>query len=115
MLNEIIVKGNESTTFHNFKFAQTGMDLGISAGSYIQANVERFSTEEGATLSFDTPLEDTHYELWLNDTGLVVLSRTDGEFAEVTNRIDRLAWFTIPAGAISLDDVEINVIRMEVI
>jgi hypothetical protein len=115
MLNEIIVQGNESTTFHDFIFTQSGMNIEVSSGSYIQANAERFSTEGGATLSFDTPLEDTHYELWLNDTGLVVLSRTNGEFAEVANPIDRLAWFTIPAGAISLDDVEINVIRMEVI
>jgi hypothetical protein len=115
MLKEIIVKGNESSTIHNFLFTQSGMDITISEGSYIQANEERFNTEGGATLSFDTPLEDTHYELWLNDTGLVVLSRTNGEFAEVVNPIDRLAWFTIPAGAISLDDVEINVIRMEVI
>jgi hypothetical protein len=115
MLNEITVQGNKSTTLHDFLFLQSGMNIEVSNGSYIQANAERFSTEGGVTLSFNTPLEDTHHELWLSDTGLVVLSRTNGEFAEVVNPIDRLAWFTIPANATTLDNVEINVIRMEVI
>jgi hypothetical protein len=113
MINEIVLE--YGGTKHTFEITQNGMDIVFTSGKYEVDGNDFFTTETGVTLSFNTPLEDTHYELWLNDTGLVVLTRTDGEFAEVTNPIDRLAWFTIPAGAISLDDVEINVIRMEVI
>jgi hypothetical protein len=104
------VIGSKETTFHDFTIESSGMDITISKGNYTQANVDRFKTDAGATVALPTPLADTHYELWLNDAGLNVLNRTDGqEFGAVSNPIDRLAWFTVPANVISLDDVEINV------
>jgi hypothetical protein len=113
MINEITVLGSRSTTLHDFTLEQVGMDLLFSNGSYIQDSTERFITETGATVTIPSPTSDTHYEIWLNDVGLVVLSRLDAdEFGEVVNRIDRLAWFTVPANATSLDSVEINYVRL---
>jgi hypothetical protein len=113
MINEITVLGSKETTLHDFTLEQTNMDLVFSNGSYIQDNTERFTTETGATVSIPSPASDTHYEIWLTDAGLAVLSRLDGEeFGEVTNPIDRLAWFTVPALALSLDDVEVNFVKV---
>jgi hypothetical protein len=114
MIKEHSVIGSKDTTLHDFTITTSGMDVTISSGNYTQANVERFTSDVGATVSITVPLADTYYELWLNDVGLVVLSRTDGqEFGDVANPIDRLAWFTVPANALSLDDVEINVVVIQ--
>jgi hypothetical protein len=112
MINEITVLGSRITTLHDFTLEQIGMDLVFSNGSYVQDNTQRFTTDLGATVTIPSPTSDTHYEVWLNDVGLVVLSRLDAdEFGEVVNRIDRLAWFTVPANATSLDSVEINFVK----
>jgi hypothetical protein len=113
MINEITVLGSRSTTLHDFTLVQVGMDLLFSNGSYVQNNAERFTTDLGATVTIPSPASDTHYEVWLNDVGLVILPRSDGEeFGEVVNPIDRLAWFTVPANATSLDSVEISFIKV---
>jgi hypothetical protein len=113
MINEITVLGSKETTLHDFKLEQVGMDLVFSNGSYIQDNTERFATETGATVTIPSPASDTHYEIWLSEAGLAILSRLDSEeFGEVTNPIDRLAWFTVPALALSLDDVEISFVKV---
>jgi hypothetical protein len=113
MINEIIVLGSKKTRLHDFTLEQVNMDLVLSGGSYVQDNAQRFTTDLGAKVTIPSPTSDTHYEIWLNDVGLVVLSRLDAdEFGEVVNRIDRLAWFTVPANATSLDSVEINYVRL---
>jgi hypothetical protein len=113
MINEITVLGSKETTLHDFTLEQTNMDLVFSAGSYTQNNTERFTTDVGATVSIPSPASDTHYEIWLSNAGLAILSRLDSEeFGEVTNPIDRLAWFTVPALAVSLDNVEINFVKV---
>jgi hypothetical protein len=113
MINEITVLGSRSTTLHDFTLVQVGMDLLFSNGSYVQNNAQRFTTDIGATVTIPSPASDTHYEIWLNDVGLAILSRLDAdEFGVVVNPIDRLAWFTVPANATSLDSVEINYVRL---
>jgi hypothetical protein len=113
MINEITVLGSRSTTLHDFTLEQVGMDLVFSNGSYVQNNTQRFTTDLGAKVTIPSPTSDTHYEVWLNDVGLVILSRSGAdEFGEVVNPIDRLAWFTVPANATSLDGVEINFVRV---
>jgi hypothetical protein len=113
MINEITVLGSRNTTLHDFTLEQTDMDLTFSSGAYIQDNTERFTTETGAVVSIPSPASDTHYEIWLSNAGLTILSRLDSEeFGEVTNPIDRLAWFTVPANTISLDNIEINYVKV---
>jgi hypothetical protein len=113
MINEITVLGSKETTLHDFTLEQIGMDLVFSNGAYIQGNTERFTTETGATVTIPSPASDTHYEIWLSNAGLAILSRLDSEeFGEVTNPIDRLVWFTVPALVVSLDNVEINFVKV---
>jgi hypothetical protein len=113
MINEITVLGSRKRTLHDFTLVQVGMDLLFSNGSYVQNNAQRFTTDIGAKVTIPSPTSDTHYEIWLNDVGLVVLSRLDAdEFGEVVNPIDKLAWFTVPANATSLDGVAINYVKV---
>jgi hypothetical protein len=112
MINEITVLGSRRTTLHDFTLEQNGMELVFSNGSYVQDNTERFTTDLGAKVTIPSPASDTHYEVWLSEDGLVILSRSDAdEFGEVVNPIDRLAWFTVPANVTSLDGVEINYVK----
>jgi hypothetical protein len=113
MINEITVLGSKETSLHDFTLEQTNMDLLFSNGSYVQDNAQRFTTDLGATVTIPSPASDTHYEIWLSNAGLTILSRLDSEeFGEVTNPIDRLAWFTVPALALSLDNIEINFVKV---
>lgn len=113
MVNEITVLGSKETSLHDFTLEQIGMDLVFSGGSYIQDNTKRFTTETGATVTIPSPASDTHYEIWLSEAGLAILNRLDSEeFGEVTNPIDRLAWFTVPANATTLTNVEINFVKV---
>jgi hypothetical protein len=113
MINEITVLGSKETTLHDFTLEQNGMDLIFSHGSYIQDNTERFTTETGATVSIPSPASDTYYEVWLSEAGLTILSRLDSEeFGEFTGGLIKLAWFTVPALAISLDNVEISFVKV---
>lgn len=113
MINEIIVQGSSDTSFHNFSITQSVMDISISQGSYHQNGVEQVSNTDDISITFDTPTQDTDYEIWLCTDKIAILHKVVGdEFGELTNQIDKLAWFTIPSGTTDLDSVEINVIRM---
>lgn len=114
MVVEHICKGSNGTTFHTFVITQTGMTLNVTAGKYTQQNVDKYKSDTGATVTVPTPMVQTYYEIWLNNAGLVALSHTDGQqFGTVTNPIDCLAWFTIPANTTTLDAVTIDVVRMQ--
>lgn len=69
---------------------------------------------EGAMIDIQAGYE---YEIWLCEDGIVVLTKEIGnnesQFDEVpSNMIDKLAWFSVPQGVTTLDDVEINVIEI---
>ena len=114
MIVENVVKGSLETTLHNFTFASEGMNLILSAGSCVQKMAIKLTEHETTIIPLEVPDEDTHYEVWLTDSGLCILNWTDSTlFGEVVEPIDKIAWFTLPAGALSLDNVEINVRRME--
>lgn len=113
MIKEHNVIGSKDTSLHDFIFTQSDMDINLSAGTYTRAHLELFNSNTGALINIPTPLIETHYEIWLNDVGIVVLSRENGqEFGEIISPIDRLAWFSVPANATNLDTVEINTIRV---
>jgi hypothetical protein len=113
LIQEIIVKGSKSTTFHDFTITTNGLNLILSKGHYVLNNVERIKSDIDVTITLDSPTEDTHYEVWLSETGLQVLSRTDSEnFDVVNNPIDRLLWFTISANETDLNNTEINFVKV---
>jgi hypothetical protein len=113
MVIEHICNGNKQTTLHTFVLSQNGMAINVSPGTYTQQNITKYTTATGATLTLSPPAAQTYYEIWLNNVGLVVLSRTDGQqFGSITNPIDRLAWFAVPANTTTLDAVNIDVVKM---
>lgn len=114
MIIEHTCKGSKATTFHNLVITQSVMTLTVSPGTYTQQGTEKYTSTTGATVTIPAPTVQTYYELWLSNAGLVVLSRTDGQqFGTVTNPIDRLAWFTVPANTITLDSINIDTVRMQ--
>ncbi|WP_053957173.1 hypothetical protein [Inediibacterium massiliense] len=57
------------------------------------------------------------YEVWICEDGIVILTKEmnnpESQFDKVPdNVIDRLAWFSVPLGTNTLDDVEINAIEI---
>lgn len=113
MIIEHIVKGSKETSSHSFSVSVNGMNLIVTKGSYFLNNTEKIKSDNDVSITIDSPTEDTHYELWLSETGLQVLSRTDSEnFDTVENSIDRLAWFTISANETDLNNTEINFVKV---
>ena len=114
MIIENVVKGSLETTLHSFTFASEGMNLIMSAGSYVQMMAMKVTESDSTIIPIVVPSEDTHYEVWLTASGLTILTRTDiTEFGVVVDPVDKLAWFTVTAGTSLLDGIEINTIRME--
>lgn len=106
------VIGSMDTSFHTFDITTDGMDVTISDGEYHQAGQQKFVAEEGATVSIPSPSTNTNYQVWLTETGIQVIYEDDvTEYAEVIAPIDCLAWFSVPASANTLDDIDIHVIR----
>lgn len=116
MINEITVIGTKETSFHNFSIVQENMDISISPGVYWRGGAELASSVDSATITIDSPTEDVQLEVWLcsSDGEAIIELLPSGEnLAELSaTPIDRIAWFTVPAGMTTLDGVEINVIRM---
>ncbi|WP_209121501.1 hypothetical protein [Alkalihalobacillus sp. BA299] len=113
MIIEHIVEGSQNTSLHDFQISINGLDLMISGGSYYQAGQEKFVSSEEATIQIPSPTELTHYTLWLTESGINVLARTDKEeYTEVLNPVDRLAWFSIPANETDLNNVDIHFVKV---
>lgn len=116
MISIHTVKGSVKTSLHDFTVEQVDMKLIIYGTYYTQSEIIKFIDElhAGTEIVIDTPLVDTHYEIWLNSDGIVVLNRNDSqEFGKVINPIDRLAWFTVPANTTSLNEITIHTVVMQ--
>lgn len=116
MINEIIIKGNHSTTFFDITFSTNGMDLIMSGGSYHINNEMLFSDENGGSITIPTT-PNVNYEVHLLKSGVVnVLQYIHLDevvsFYENNEVIDLLAWFTVGENVTSLDQVQINVKKM---
>ncbi len=117
MINEVTVQGSKDTTFHDFTISQEGMDISFSVGSYYRGGRELAKEFDITTITIDTPAEDVQLEIWLgaDSAGVAefMLCEAGSDLSALTYpTIDRLAWFTLPAGTTSLDVVEINVLKI---
>jgi hypothetical protein len=113
MIKELIIEGSKNTTFHNFTVTTNGMNLTISKGSYFTNNVERIKSDTDVTITLDSPMENTHYEIWLSEIGVQVMSRTESENFDVVEKpIDRLLWFTVFANETDFNNSEIHFVKV---
>jgi hypothetical protein len=115
MIIENIVKGSKDTTFHTFKFYLNGLDLIITKGSYFQEGIEKVISYNATNISYPITNELTHCEIWLTTSGISALMRRDNEnflFDQLINPIDRLAWFTVPKNCTSLNEIDVNVLKV---
>jgi hypothetical protein len=116
MINENIIKGHWTTTYHDFTFSTNGMDFIISGGSFVQNEKILFSDQTGGTITIPTTA-NMNYELYLMPDGtLQIFQYGDIEeviaFAQKNQITELLAWFTIGTGVTTLDNVQINVKKM---
>ncbi|QZY55098.1 hypothetical protein [Crassaminicella profunda] len=122
-VHEVI--GSLDTTLHDFKVTTEGMKLKVKGTHYTAGGQELFSNYVEDIEGVKTPLEGVEieitagyeYQVWLCTDGITILSKeignTESQFDKVPeNMIDRLAWFKVPEGIATLDDVEINVIEI---
>lgn len=113
MLIEHLVNGSEETSVHTFSVNLNGLDINISKGKYIQNKIEKFTLNEILTVTIPLPEVHTHYELWLAEDGIEILTRTDEEeFDLVANPVDRLLWFSISTGETDLNNVDVHFIKV---
>nr|WP_309101691.1 hypothetical protein [Fredinandcohnia onubensis] len=113
MITEHIVEGSKATSFHDFRITTNGMNLIVTNGSYFRGGNEIFSGTNDAIIQIPSPSQLTHYEIWLTETGLVALERTDTQvFNVVENPIDRLAWFSVPENCTNLEKGEIYLVKV---
>lgn len=113
MINEIIVRGSEQTSYHTFNVTQSGNVINIHPGSYFQQGNKVFELLEVTSINLVADAVNKHYQLWITPENIVLLERTDQEmFDEVENGIDMLLYYSIPANTTDFDSLEINFIKV---
>lgn len=116
MINSILIQGSKETTWHDFEITQEGMDITLLPGSYWRGGTELAIIEAPTSITIDTPTEEAQLEIWLNGSGETVafeILLSGDPLSELAQQpIDRIAWLTVPAGVTTLDDVEVNIIKI---
>jgi hypothetical protein len=115
MIKEHLILGNKQNSFHDFVFTQEGNSVDISNGSYWRNNESLFESNEPISIEITPQSSDMMYEVWITSGGILLFSAATNAPIEYDfhgfEPIDRLCWFIVPIGS-SLDDVEINVIKI---
>jgi hypothetical protein len=115
LIKEQTIKGSKDTSFHDFQLNVSGLVLTLSNGSYFRAGQEIFKDNEITVVNIPVSANLIYYELWITNDGLCVLTRKENEdfpYEQMTNQIDRLCWFYIPANCMDLNAVDINFIKV---
>lgn len=113
MIIEHVVQGSSATTLHNFRLYLDKLKLFITKGTYYQAGDSRFVIENDIAIPLPPSNELTHYDIWLTDNGIQVLSKTENEeFDIVDNPIDRLIWLSVPANETDLNNVDVHFVKV---
>lgn len=113
MIVEHILRGSIYTSFHDFVMSVNGMNLIFSGGSYYQAGEQLYSSDQETILPLSSPAKDTYYHVWLTKTGFEVIDpEQNWDLMERNDLIDRLSWFTLPAGCTNLDDIQIDFVKI---
>jgi hypothetical protein len=112
MINNIIVNGSEETTLSTFEITTDGLNLVISQGQFIQENTVLFQSDS-TVVPIPVSDESLNYNFYLTTDGLVIAVWGAGEtISEVDNLLIQLAWCSVPANTQSLDNIEINVVKV---
>lgn len=115
MIIERNVNGNKKTSYHNFILSQIGMTISISKGEYYRGDQTLLSSDMGTSFDVPVPTEDADYQVWLTTEGVHVYVSPANQPVNTddpTKLIDKIAWFTVPSGTTSLDNVQVNALRM---
>jgi hypothetical protein len=89
------------------------MEITISSGYYYRGGEILVSSTSSSRIEIPIPDGDIHYEVWLTTNGITILTRTDNEeFDKVIDPVDKLAWFTVESNSSSLDNVEVNFVKV---
>lgn len=115
MINEIIINGSKETTFFDFTFTASGMNIAVSPGTYYKNGQTVFTDVNGGTITIPTTA-NMNYDICLLETGISVVQYALGDdptsYYDSNSIIDMLAWLTVPENTTTLDNVQINVKAM---
>lgn len=115
MIIEHKVNGNKNSTFHSFILSQTNMNITVSKGEYYRAGQTLVSSSSPTSIDIPVPTEDAQYEIWLTTEGIHIYVAPANQPIDIDDTsilIDKLAWFIVPNGTTSLDNIEVNALRM---
>lgn len=122
MISKHIVEGSLDTTLHDFQITSENMILKIEGTYYTIKNVELFSNYVIDAEGVKTPLEGAtidivagnEYQIYLTSNGIEVLYKSaNQEYGQREGElVEKLAWFSVPSDAITLDTVDINVVEV---
>lgn len=112
MIIEHDIEGSKDTSFHDFQLTlQQGMNLTISSGSYYLANTEVYKNDSDYIETITSPSVSTDIEIWVTKSGFALITG-DSTSQTLTDPIDKLIWFTVPAGCTDISGLSINFIKI---
>jgi hypothetical protein len=115
LIIEHTIKGSKDTSFHDFQISVLGMVLTLSNGSYFRGGQEVFKDIENTTVTIPSSTDLIYYEFWITTDGLCILTRKENEdfpYEQLTNQIDRICWFSVPANCTDLSTIDFNIIKV---
>jgi hypothetical protein len=114
MIIEHTVIGGDDSVYHDFSYTQSGMTLTVSAGSYYEGGKASVTADAPTDIAFPVSTNDTQYTVYLTTNGFYVTQWVLGSAfqQDIPNVVDRLAWLIIPAGTTTLDNINIDVLKV---
>jgi hypothetical protein len=115
LIIEHTVKGSKDASFHDFQISVLGMNLSLSSGSYFRGGQEIFKDIDSTVIAIPTLTDLIYYELWITTNGLLILTRKENEdfpYGQLTNQIDRICWFSVPANCTDLNNIDVHFVKV---
>lgn len=102
------IKGDISTTFHDFACTLEGDEIVISGGTYFRASQQIANVPQETRFPKPTIQEWIQHEIWLTEDGVQLYSSPQF-FIKPINPIDRLAWIMIFSPVPPEEEIELHV------
>jgi len=117
MIIKHTIQGSKDTTMTDFQCIQNGNELTLNMMHY-KNGIHDIESELGeVVIPFSSDSQyDKQVTIYLVEDGTFVVDEVlhNGEDvpSEISDMVDRLVWFNIPADTIDFDSIEVNVIEV---
>ncbi|WP_368657623.1 hypothetical protein AB3Z07_21150 [Metabacillus halosaccharovorans] len=100
------VQGSPYTSLHDFEISTEDNNLIVSGGTYTR-NMSEVYTNEGNTFTIPSLGETVNYEIWVTKNEIILIT----DSSQLSDPVDRLAWFQVPPNTQTLDEVNIQFMK----